>query len=295
MDKSNFEFKLCMDGFLEHLIRNCYSNETIKGYKKDLQYFEKYMSSKLNQTNFDVGDVKKDHLLQFMDHGRGRGHKTNTIARRISTLKSFYKFIVFELDYPIDLAARIKIPKTYIPLPKILSQSEVHLLLNKAKELSFSYQLLFSVLYYTGSRLTPVRTLEVQHVSLTDGIIYFPKVKGGKDLYLPIHDNLRMLFKKFFANKLSEENKFMFQSIKIPNQPLSAADVRKKLKIAASMAGIESNVTPHLLRHCTATHLTINNVEQRKIANILGHSDLRSTIRYQHLSVDHLKDSINSL
>lgn len=90
-------------------------------------------------------------------------------------------------------------------------------------------------------------------------------------------------------------NGFVFPSRKVPNQPLSASDIRNKLRLAANHAGLDSAITPHTLRHCTATHLTINNVPQHKIASILGHADLRSTMRYQHLTVDHLRDSVNVL
>lgn len=126
-------------------------------------------------------------------------------------------------------------------------------------------------------------------------MIYFPLVKGGKDLYLPIHNDLLILFEQYFSTYLPAKSKYVFPSTRISNQAVSASDVRNKLRIAANRARIQKPITPHTLRHCTATHLTIKNVEQRKIASILGHADLRSTMRYQHLSIDHLRGSINSL
>src|SRR5699024_3367998 len=131
--------------------RNNYSSETISGYKKDLDFFNSYMTTEKKASNFKIEQIEKKDLLDFMDFGREQGHKTNSVARRISTLKSFYKFLVYELDFPFDVTGSIRVPKAYIPLPHILSETEVKELLSKAKELSYLYGLLFSTIYYTGS------------------------------------------------------------------------------------------------------------------------------------------------
>lgn len=268
-----------------------YSNETRRGYEKDLVFFERFLAAKKVQVPIEVDQISKEDLLDFMDFGKGMAHATNTVARRLSTIKSFYKFLVNELDYPIDLAARIKLPKTYIPLRNILTESEIKMLLECVERVDPLYHLLFSILYYTGSRLTPVRVLERKNVFLEDRLFYFPRVKGGKDLYLPIHDKLIDLF----ANNQTGDNPYLFPSRKFPTQPVSAADVRLKLVKYSKEAKIDKHITPHSIRHSTATHLTLKKVDQRTIASILGHSDLRSTMRYQHLAVDHLREPINIL
>ena len=111
-------------------------------------------------------------------------------------------------------------------------------------------------------------------------------MEWGKDLYLPLHDQLKGLFEQYFAERSLEGGEYVFSSQRCQNQPLSASDIRNKLRWAAGEAGLDTTITPHTLRHCTATHLTIKNVPQETIASILGHADLRSTMRYQHLAVD---------
>lgn len=281
--------------FLRHLERMDYSGETIKGYKKDLEFFQGFIFKRFGKAEVQVDEIIKDDLLAFMDLGRQMGHAPNTIARRLSTIKSFYKFLVNELDYPVDLAARIKLPKTFVPLRDILTESEIQRLLKYVAKKDPMLHLLYSILYYTGSRLTPVRTLERDHILLDQQIIYFPRVKGGRDLYLPIHDKLMMLLIEYFRESWSDEGGLLFPSRKIPTQPVSAADVRQKLKRYAQSAGIKKHITPHGIRHATATHLTIKKVDQRVIASILGHSDLRSTMRYQHLAIEHLREPLNYL
>lgn len=230
-----------------------------------------------------------------MDAGRLRGNKASTVGRRLSTLKSFFKFLVYELDYPVDEGAKIRVPKVHIPLRGILSAADVQGLLEAAGQLAPCYKVMFHALYYTGSRLSPIRMLEKNHVNLQEGTIYFPKVKGGKDHYLPLHPLLKELFEWYFEFVLDERSVYVFPSARIPSQPLSASDIRNKLRFAAELAGITETITPHTIRHCTATHLTIQNVSQTKIASILGHADLRSTMRYQHLAVEHLRGSLDLL
>lgn len=293
--KENYELLSCQQQFLRHLERMEYSGETRKGYEKDLQFFNRFITEQKGKEEIFLNEVLKDDLLAFMDLGRKMGHTTNTIARRVSTIKSFYKFLVNELDYTIDVAARIRLPKAYIPLRNVLTESEIQMLLDYVATVDPKYHLLYSILYYTGSRLTAVRTLERKNVLLDRRMIYFPKVKGGKDLYLPIHDKLMNIFVKYFQSAASERKQYLFYSKKFPNQPVSATDVRLKLRKYAIAVKIDKNITPHSIRHATATHLTIKKVDQRTIASILGHTDLRSTIRYQHLAIEHLREPINVL
>lgn len=270
-----------------------FSGETVKGYQKDLEFFQRYMKNNKGLDDFSIDRIEKGDLVAFMDYGRRLGHKTNTIARRVATLKSFYKFLVIEKDYSIDLAARIKLPKTYVPLRGILTETEVARLLDCAQDIGEFYFLLFSTLYYTGSRLTPVRTLKWENVHLDEKIFYFPRVKGGKDLYVPMHDKLIREYVQY--KQECPCTTYVFPSPKFVTQPISAADVRSKLKKAAILAHIQKKITPHTLRHTTATHLTLKKVDQRTIAAILGHADLRSTMRYQHLSVEHLRGPLACL
>ncbi|WP_153720902.1 tyrosine-type recombinase/integrase [Sporosarcina cascadiensis] len=295
MNRSPLVFSTCTVKFLLHLQRQGYSNETIDGYGKDLERFCIFMGEQKKNHDFQMDEITKADVLNFMDEGRRRGNKPSTVSRRLATLKSFYKYLYYECDYPHDIAARIKMPKVYTPLPTIPSEEEVRKLLQASKQLGANYHLIFSLLYYTGSRLTPIRILEKAHVHLDEKVIYLPKVKGGKDLYLPLHDQLKEIIISYYTEHLPANSHYIFPSSRYTNQPLSPSDIRSKLRKAAELANLHIPITPHTLRHCTATHLTLRNVPQITIASILGHADLRSTMRYQHLAVDHLRDSVNLL
>ena len=295
MEEKVFGFDESMQLFLKHLEQQHYSSETSSGYKKDLECFRRFMAKKMGEQDFPLDIVRKEELLAFMDDGRARGNSTSTIGRRISTMKSFYKFLFYELDFPEDVASRIRVPKEHVPLGNILTEGEVKRLLSAAQLLRPEYALLFSVLYYTGSHLTPVRLIERSHVNLEEGVIYFPEIKGGKELYLPLHEQLKEQFEHYFSIYLTDENPYVFPSKRCPNQPLSASDVRNKLRAAASHAGLNYSITPQTLRRCRAMHLTNRNVPQQAIASILGHSDLRSTMKYQRQVPGDLRGLLNML
>lgn len=158
ISKTDFIFTDCVKSFVQYLGRNNYSMETISGYERDLKSFKHFIMKEKERSNFPMEEILKHDLLRFMDAGREKGHKTNTIARRISTLKSFYKYLVYELDYPFDVAASIRVPKAYIPLPPILTENELKLLLRKAQGLSSLNHLLFSTLYFTGFTINTCNT-----------------------------------------------------------------------------------------------------------------------------------------
>lgn len=161
--------------------------------------------------------------------------------------------------------------------------------LDVAKQYSSFYYTLVVLLYYTGSRITPVITLINDHVSLEDIKVYFPKIKGVKDFYLPLHDQLVDIASAYVESN-PKTSTYVFPSPKFLNKHISASYVRYHLKKIQNLAGIETKITPHIIRHCTAT---LKGADQRYLAAILGHSDLRSTMRYQHLKVDHLRETLS--
>lgn len=289
--KSNYE--IYVDKFLTYLSRNDYSNETIKGYKKDLNKFYQHLVD-IYGTQVMTYDITKEDILGFQDMLTKGGYARNSVARYISTIKSFSKYLFNEERHRDDAGSKVRTPKVYTPLTIVLTEEEMKKFLETAKDYSSFFHVLASFLYYTGSRITPVINLLKKHVYLKEQKVYFPKIKGGKDLYLPLHPKLTdLLYEQIYSYQT--ESEYVFPSPKFINQPISASDVRNNLKKIQNLADIKTRITPHLIRHCTATHLTLKGADQRYLANILGHSDLRSTMRYQHLNVDNLRDTLSVL
>jgi site-specific recombinase XerD len=280
--------------FLRHLKRQNYSEATLEGYTKDLQQFSEFLM-KLYEGNVFMEEVTKEDVLDYLNHQQQRGLKPNSVSRHLSSIKSLYKFLVYEMNFKVDVGARIKQAQIYTPLPQVLTEEELHLLLKAAKKMSNFYYTFFSLLYYTGSRLTPIRILKLKDVDLKNKKVYLAKTKNGQDLHLPLNEKATEILQNHISSLDTPFNEFVFPSPKFHNQPISAPDVRVNLKKISKKAGIEKRVTPHIIRHCTATHLTLKNVDQKFIASVLGHRDLRSTARYQQLNVENLRPTLNKL
>ncbi|MFJ7676764.1 tyrosine-type recombinase/integrase [Peribacillus sp. NPDC097198] len=291
----NYDLPIYVKKFIKYLKRVNYSEQTIIGYSKDLKIFNEFIYREY-QGKIMLEQVTRNDILDYMVFLQDkRAYKPNSVYRHLSTLKSFYRFLVDELNIKENVAAKIRHQKVYTPLPPILDIQEMERLLLTAREYSLYFFTLFSFLYYTGSRITPVISLEKKNVNLKDNKIYFPRIKGGEDLYLPIHNKLKPIMETFLNNHPAPAYPFVFHSPRNPGEYIDHTTVRLHLKRVKNLAGIEKRVTPHIIRHCTATHLTLAKVDQKFISNILGQKDPRSTARYQQLNVDNLRDSLNLL
>jgi len=291
----NYDLPLYVKKFIKYLKRSNFSEETIIGYSKDLKIFSEFIyveyEGKITLEHLTRNDIL-DYLVFLQDV---KSYKPNSVYRHLSSLKSFYRFLVDEHNLKENVAAKVRHQKVYTPLPPILDVQEIAKLLQTAKEVSTYFYVLIAVLYYTGSRITPVLNLEKKNVNLELNKIYFPKIKGGEDLHLPINEKLKPILAEFLDNHPAPAYPYVFHSPRNPGVPIDAQTVRYRLKELSKLAGIEKRVTPHIIRHCTATHLTLAKVGQKFIASILGQKDARSTARYQHLDVDNLRESLDLL
>lgn len=290
----NFDLPIYMKKFFRHLRKNNYSLETINGYEKDLRKFTTFMYD-LYDGYILTEEISKDDILEYLDFLRDQTYKPNSIARYFSSVRSLYKYLVIELDFKMNPTIGITTRNVYVPLPDILDTDEMELLLSTAKEHSELHHVLLSLIYYTGSRITAARTLSKQNIDLKNNKIYFPRIKGSRDLYLPLHSILQDLLDDYMRNTRHNGSEYLFPSPKFTNKPISAGDIRVNLKKIARKCNITKRVTPHVIRHCTATHLTLLGVDQKYIASVLGHTDSRSTARYQHLNVEDLRPAMEKL
>ncbi|GED32736.1 tyrosine-type recombinase/integrase [Brevibacillus centrosporus] len=292
--QKNFDLYDYTEKFLDHLTKRKKSEETIKGYKKDLKQFGKFLHQTYNG-NILTEEIQKGDILDFLDVLEKRGLKDSSIARALSTLKSFYKYLVFEQGFTKNVASLIMHPELKTPTTVILTIDEIERLMETAKRHFPFHHMIFLLLYFTGSRLSPVRTLQRSDINLKNGTVYFGKTKGDKQTTLPLHDELLPLLDDFLHLYRNNGSSYVFPSPKSIHKPISASDIRKKLKQAAELAGIEKRVYPHLLRHIMASRLTALGVGQVQLARLLCHADTRPTNRYIHLDVEHLRPSINLL
>ncbi|MFD2214998.1 tyrosine-type recombinase/integrase [Metabacillus endolithicus] len=291
----NYDLPFYQNQFIRHLKRKHYSEETITGYSKDLKSFSEFIYFEY-EGKILLEQLHRNDLLDYLTHlHEYKGYKQSSVQRHLSTLKSFYRFLVDEIGFNENIASKIKHQSIFTPLPPILTEEEIDLLLDSAKEYQHYFYVLISFLYYTGSRITATIRLEKENINFKERKLYFPKIKGGRDLYLPINDKLLPVLEDFIDNHPASEYPYVFHSPRTPWTHIDAHTVRTHLSRIKELAGIDKRVTPHILRHSMATHLTLKKVDQSFLMNILGQTDPRSTTRYQHLVVENLRDPLNKL
>ncbi len=262
-----------------------YSDNTKINYIKDIRQFCEVVEIK-------VYKVEEDDALRYYEFLRN-SYTNNTLLRKLSSVKNFYKYCLSE-----DLIAKnpfenIKASKKQVLLPKYLTQDEINLFLDSLsgdKALDYRNKAMFELLYATGMRVSELINLKVSNINLNEGfVLVFGK--GSKERIVPI-SNQSLLYCKEYLNKyrpflMKEDTDVLFLNTR--GNKLSRQGVYKLLKQKCEEVGIY-DVSPHKLRHSIATHLLNGGANMKIIQEILGHSDISTVQIYAHVSNDKIKN-----
>ncbi len=268
------------------------ARNTLESYRRDLQQYANYMEGqKINYIDNSTQHSVIGYLLFLQKNGR----VASTIARHMSALKAFHRFLVNEGVIPKDPTANLETPKPHKKLPQVLSLQEVELLLDapKVKNASDSRdKAMLELLYATGIRVSELINLNVDNLNLDMGFVRCFG-KGSKERIIP----LGKVAIKWVGEYLGWGRAKL---IKTPNQPslfvnynghrLTRQGFWKIIKKYAKDAGIQKEITPHTLRHSFATHLLENGADLRSVQEMLGHADITTTQIYTHLTKGRLKE-----
>ena len=289
-----------LNSFLkETLINNSKSNKTIVSYTNDINRFIEY----LNQKNIDnITKVNKEVIYEFINDLRS-GKLTNgliindkTYARNISSIKSFFRYLVLNdviLNNPLDL---IKVKIKNNNLPEFLTYQQMMTLLDSfdlTNDIDIRNRLLTEMIYATGFRVSELTSVKIEDIDLNNGEIKTIG-KGNKERYVFIYDDLKDLISKYhntYYLKYNLNHDYLFINQK--GNKISDRYVQKMLKEQAIKANLGLNLYPHMLRHTFATHLLDNGLDLRTVQELLGHENLSTTQIYTHVTIDRLKEVIN--
>ena len=271
-----------IDVFLEALAaEKGRSKNTLVGYANDLNHADTAISGGLISAS--ESDIQK--YISEMDAC------ASSVARRISALRTFYKFLMLEKIIRENPMANIELPKRTKPLPKLLTQDEIELLISSAGDIRTSVRLraMIELLYASGLRVSELCELPMTGV-LGDRLLI--NGKGAKERIVPMHATAREALEKWIAMRDDTESKYVF-----PSHAASGHITRdgffKILKKCATLAGIEpKRVTPHVLRHSFASHLLAHGANLRAIQTMLGHEDISTTQIYTHVMPEKLKQEV---
>ena len=267
------------------------SSNTELSYQRDLCKLERYLS------DFGIGNweqVTSTHLESYIKSLLEQGLKSATISRSIASIKAFFHYRESELKADTNPSGTLKAPKIEKKMPKILSMDEVVRLLeqprgNSAKEIRDKAML--EILYATGIRVSELINLDMSDVNLQMNCIICHD--GGKERVIPFGSKARMALSKYMEYGrpvLVEDKSSTVLFSNCSGQKMSRQGFWKLIKYYAKRADIETDITPHTLRHSFAAHLVENGADLRSVQEMLGHSDISTTQIYATMNHSRIRE-----
>lgn len=286
------DFERAIAEFIDYLlIDKKYSENTVMAYQHDLNHYYAFQQKR----GISLQQIKRDDIKLYLKALKKDNMSDKSISRHISSIRTFYKFLLIEKIIqrnPIDL---IELPKTKKSLPTVLSVAEVNRLLNITVVDAFTSRnkAMLELMYATGLRVSELIRLKIKDVDLEQALVK-TMGKGSKERVIPIGDYalsaltqyIRYDRSKLIKRKLNDD---LF--LNNHGNALTRQGFFKILKQLAREKEITTPFSPHTLRHSFATHLLDQGADLRSIQELLGHVDISTTQIYTHVSQELLKEN----
>ncbi len=264
---------------------------TLNAYQSDLGHCARWM---VESGHGGLLPASRKHLLAYLAAAVDQAVQARTSARRLSSLRQFYRWALRECLIDLDPTAQIEAPRLGRPLPKSLSEGEVEALLGApdiAHPEGLRDRAMLEVLYATGLRVSELVGLQPGQVSLTQGLLQVVG-KGGKERLVPLGDEAVEWLRRFLGDgrpRLLAERPCpaLFPTRRGAGMTRQAFWYR--IKKYALAAGLRGQPSPHTLRHAFATHLVNHGADLRVVQLLLGHSSLSTTQIYTHVARERLQ------
>lgn len=264
-----------------------YSDLTILDYDEDLNEF-------LNLVNKDVAKIEKDDIKVYLTILFKHKNKSSTISRKISSLKSFYKYLNLKEIMSHNPMSTIKYPKKEKLLPKFIQYNELEELLKVSKEgkLGDRNNLIIELLYDTGVRVSELVNIKISDIDFDNKKIRIMG-KGSYERFAFFGENGYIALKKYMDGlriQLLDNKSSDFLILNKDGGKITPRGVAKIIDSMIKNTSIKLKISPHTLRHTFATHLLDNGCDIRSVQEMLGHKNINSTQVYTHVTSERLKE-----
>lgn len=279
-----------IDRYLEYInIEKRYSPNTIISYRKDLEDFAKFLLDTESIENLQKADKKM--VRNFIIHLNNQKLSKRSINRKISTLKSFYNFLLRISEIKTSPMEGISMLKFYAEKQIPFSEEEMkHLLLIlEEAQVELLDKLIIEVLYQTGMRRAELCNLPLENVNFSRNEIVVIG-KGNKERIVPVSPDLSKVLKIYYLEHrkpIAEAEKYFFVSSK--GKKITEKFVYLMVTSYLSQVSLKEKKSPHILRHSFATHVLNGGAEISKVKKIMGHASLASTQVYTNANIEQLK------
>ena len=281
-----------------------FSEHTLKSYRGDLQHFVAFLADAPDDDEVSEAEIRRAILAtdvltlrRYLAALREVNYSRATVARKLATLRSFYKFLCRGGELDENPVAVIRTPKQERRLPKFLDPSEIERLLDAPKGndlLTLRDRAILETLYSTGMRVSEICRLDLDDVDFLGEVIRV-RGKGRRERLSPIGSYAVRAIKVYLDARKVHPHAAAFDVnpllINRHGKRLNQRSIRRKLAKYLAEAGLDPNVSPHTLRHSFATHMLNRGADLRAVQELLGHRSLSTTQIYTHVTMRHMKEA----
>ena len=278
--------------FIEYLeYEKGYSKKTIISYEKDLELFNKYLKENkiTNINNIDYNTIRK-----YLSYLHEKKYEASSISRKISTLRTFFKYNLKEKNIKSNPMTLISNPKKEKKLPKYLNYEEMEKLLNSIdieKKEDIRDKLIIELLYSTGIRVSELVNIKIKDIKIHENQINILG-KGNKERIVLFGEKAKetileylKAYKEDFQGNINNQ----YLLINKKGKQLTTNKIELIVKDVLKKSALKLNISPHTLRHTFATHLLDSGADLKSVQELLGHENLKTTAIYTHISNERLK------
>lgn len=279
------------DQFINYIkVERGLADNTVEAYSRDITLFFQFLKDR----KFSPLDVSRNQLAEYMSL-LGRKNSLRSVRRKISAIKTFFRFLVSEDKITKNPARLLETPRLSVKLPGALSQREMKLLLSQPDVTNPRGQrdwAMLEILYATGLRVSELVGLKMVNINLETGYVRVIG-KGSKERIVPMGEKaieaLRdyMTTGRFQFIKKNTNPPFLFLTSR--GRQITRQGFWKVIKKYGKEAAIKKEITPHSIRHSFATHLLEGGADLRSVQTMLGHADIATTQIYTHVTREWLK------